>query len=63
MADLTTRDLARRVRQNRALSGSQKRYWLAVLPHLKPEDRERLDAILRGDAPPSACGPETVDRS
>jgi hypothetical protein len=39
------RDLARRVRGAKA---AQRRYWLAVLPHLCPADRDRLDAILRG---------------
>ncbi|HEV2122368.1 MAG TPA: hypothetical protein VGW38_06305 [Chloroflexota bacterium] len=40
------RVLAKRVRASKALTGQQKRYWLAVLPHLLPEDRARLDAIL-----------------
>jgi hypothetical protein len=40
------RDLARRVRASRALSGSAKRQWLKLLPHLREEDRARLDAIL-----------------
>jgi hypothetical protein len=44
------RTLAKRVRATKALTGQQKRYWLAVLPHLRPEDRDRLDAILRGVA-------------
>jgi hypothetical protein len=49
------RDLARRVRGARALSAAQRRYWLAVLPHLRPTDRDQLDAILRGasDSPDS----------
>ena len=47
-----TRELARRVRQTRNLTGTQKKYWIAVLPHLRPDDRDRLDAILRGDVTP-----------
>ena len=43
------RSLAQRLRASRALSAAQKRYWLAVLPHLRAADRERLDAILRGE--------------
>lgn len=42
------RELARRVRTTKTLSPAQRRYWLAVLPHLRPADRDRLDAILRG---------------
>ncbi|HEY3034925.1 MAG TPA: hypothetical protein VGJ54_09725 [Streptosporangiaceae bacterium] len=44
-----TRALAARVRASKHLSGTLKRYWLTVLPHLQPADRERLDAILRGE--------------
>lgn len=44
------RVLAKRVRASKALTGQQKRYWLAVLPHLLPEDRARLAAILRASA-------------
>jgi hypothetical protein len=44
------RDLAKRIRASRVLSGSAKRQWLAVLPHLRPEDRARLQTILDGDA-------------
>jgi hypothetical protein len=47
------RDLARRVREATQLTGSQKRYWLRVLPFLQPVDQERLDAILRGELPES----------
>jgi hypothetical protein len=42
------RDLARRVRASKALSATAKRQWLMVLPHLRPADRARLAAILRG---------------
>lgn len=45
------RDLAKRVRASKALTAAQRRYWLAVLPHLEPADRARLDAILGGAAP------------
>lgn len=41
------RQLARRVRASKVLTPSLRRYWLAVLPHLNPADRHRLDAILR----------------
>ena len=34
-----------------SLTPALRRYWLAVLPHLEPEDRERLEAILRRAAP------------
>lgn len=50
------RDLARRVRESAQLSGSQKRYWLRVLPFLQPADQARLDAILRGEVPPETVG-------
>jgi hypothetical protein len=46
-----SRDLARRIRASRVLTPALRRYWLAVLPHLEPEDRERLEAILRRAAP------------
>ena len=42
--------LGQRIRASRALSPAQRRYWLAVLPHLRPADRQRLDAILRAGA-------------
>ncbi|MBI3971401.1 MAG: hypothetical protein HY332_08940 [Chloroflexi bacterium] len=44
------RELSRRIRTSKLLSASLKRHWLTVLPHLKPEDRRRLAAILSGDA-------------
>jgi hypothetical protein len=53
------RELARRVRASRVLSGTQKKYWLSVLPHLLPADRARLDAILRGDV--AATGGEAAE--
>ncbi len=45
------RELAARVRASKYLSGRLKRHWLTVLPHLRPDDRERLDAILGGGVP------------
>jgi hypothetical protein len=53
-----TRELARRVRATPHLSGSQKKYWLSILPHLRPQDRARLDAILRGDPAPDSGATE-----
>jgi hypothetical protein len=53
------RELAGRVRTSHVLTGTLKRYWLSVLPHLRDEDRARLDAILRGEArpePPAGSG-------
>lgn len=38
--------LARLLRRSRVLDTAARRHWLAVLPHLTPEDRERLRAIL-----------------
>jgi len=55
------RDLARRVRTSKHLTGSQKRYWLAVLPHLHVGDRERLDGILRGDPAAMAATAAALD--
>jgi hypothetical protein len=49
--------LAREVRATKQLSGTAKRYWLRVLPHLRDEDRQRLAGILRGgDAQPAQHG-------
>ena len=44
----STRDqsLARLIRRGRALDAVARRNWLAVLPHLATEDRERLRGIL-----------------
>jgi len=49
--------LAARVRSSKLLSGTLKRYWLTVLPHLQPADRERLDAILRGEVSADGAAP------
>lgn len=38
--------LTRLLRKTRALDPAARRHWLAVLPHLTPEDRERLRQIL-----------------
>jgi hypothetical protein len=38
--------LARLIRRGRALDAVTRRHWLAVLPHLATEDRERLRSIL-----------------
>ena len=48
------RALAARVRASKHLTGTLKRYWLTVLPHLTPTDRARLDAILRGETAPES---------
>lgn len=48
------RELARRVRASTVLTPIVRRYWLAVLPHLAPADRARLDDILRRAAPPAS---------
>jgi hypothetical protein len=42
--------LTRLIRQSPALDATARRHWLAVLPHLTPEDRERLRDILTADA-------------
>ena len=41
--------LAQLVRRSPALDGAARRQWLAVLPHLTPDDRERLREILLVD--------------
>ena len=38
--------LAQLIRRSPALDAAARRQWLAVLPHLSPEDRERLREIL-----------------
>jgi len=38
--------LAHLIRRSPALDASTRRQWLTVLPHLTPDDRERLRAIL-----------------
>jgi hypothetical protein len=53
-----SRDLARRIRASRVLTPALRRYWLAVLPHLEPEDRERLETILRRAAPAAPAAPD-----
>ena len=40
--------LAQLIRRSPALDASARRQWLAVLPHLTPDDRERLREILSG---------------
>ena len=51
--------LAHLIRRSPALDASARRQWLAVLPHLTPDDRERLREILleRAASPPSRCAP------
>lgn len=39
--------LRRRLKSTKVLEPRLRRHWLEVLPHLKPEDRRRLDQILR----------------
>jgi len=41
--------LTQLIRRSPALDAAARRRWLAVLPHLTAEDRERLRAILVGD--------------
>jgi len=42
----STPHLASLIRRSRALDPLARRHWLAVLPHLEPDDRERLRQIL-----------------
>jgi hypothetical protein len=53
------RSLAQLIRRSPALDASARRQWLAVLPHLAPDDRERLREILteaeEGPYPPTAA--------
>jgi hypothetical protein len=44
--------LAQLIRRSPALDASARRQWLAVLPHLTPDDWERLREILLGDLTP-----------
>ena len=43
--------LAQMIRRSPILDASARRQWLAVLPHLTPDDRDRLRAILLEGAP------------
>ena len=43
--------LAQLIRRSPALDPAARRQWLAVLPHLTPDDRERLREILLGGSP------------
>lgn len=54
----STRDLslARLIRRSRALDAVARRHWLAVLPHLATEDRERLRGILLDAAAAELAG-------
>src|SRR5262245_47656081 len=52
--------LAQLIRRSLALDASARRQWLAVLPHLTPDDRERLREILlqAGVSPTPGPSPE-----
>lgn len=41
-----TRTIARAIRTSSVLDEALKKHWLAVLPHLTPEDRRQLWTIL-----------------
>jgi hypothetical protein len=60
-ASTTEPSLGQLIRRSPALDVSARRHWLAVLPHLTADDRERLREILMDDAPepgkPSPPGP------
>jgi hypothetical protein len=43
--------LAQMIRRSPVLDASARRQWLAVLPHLTPDDRDRLREILLEGAP------------
>ncbi|HLZ07452.1 MAG TPA: hypothetical protein VKT80_02615 [Chloroflexota bacterium] len=45
----TSPSLAQLVRQSRALDPVARRNWLNVLPYLTPDDRRRLESLLRSD--------------
>jgi hypothetical protein len=45
--------LAQMIRRSPVLDASARRQWLAVLPHLTPDDRDRLRAILLEGVPHS----------
>ena len=50
--------LAQLIRRSPALDSAARRQWLAVLPHLAPDDRERLREILLESTPhPPAITP------
>ncbi len=44
--------LAQLIRRSPSLNAAERRRWLAVLPHLSPDDRQRLHEILL-DADPA----------
>jgi len=45
------RALIRLIRRSPILDAPARRHWLAVLPHLTPDDRERLQEILEDLTP------------
>ena len=50
--------LAQLIRRSPALDAAARRQWLAVLPHLTPDDRERLrEILLEGSPHPLAPSP------
>lgn len=50
--------LAQLIRRSPALDASARRQWLAVLPHLTPDDRERLrEILLEADREPTPQPP------
>ncbi|MFN8635106.1 MAG: hypothetical protein U0893_14720 [Chloroflexota bacterium] len=46
MASRKAPSLAQLIRRSPALDASARRQWLAVLPHLSPDDQARLREIL-----------------
>ena len=47
--------LAQMIRRSPLLDASARRHWLAVLPHLTPDDQERLREILTTVPPDEAA--------
>jgi len=57
----STPHLASLIRRSPVLDPLARRHWLAVLPHLEPDDRERLRQILsEADSKPEAGSSATT---
>jgi hypothetical protein len=54
--------LAQMIRRSPILDASARRQWLAVLPHLTPDDRDRLREILLEGAPHPPTAARRDDR-
>lgn len=61
MADLSDGELAALVQESPFLDPHSKRYWTAILAHLRPEDRQVLAAALLESGGGTAAKPDDDD--